>query len=183
MARISEIKKKAKNGLEVTLVSPGPGAGAEILDVVKLIMARSKHLVTEPDELRFTVEQEDELLGAYLASSDQVIIAPMVGGKIVGMMDFRPGSRRRNSHQGEFGMSVHPDYQGIGIGRMMLEALIAWAEGCLTIETLRLKVHSRNLPAMGLYRALGFIEEGREVRGVKFSDGTYDDVVLMARVV
>ena len=48
------------------------------------------------------------------------------------------------------------------------------------MESIRLQVHARNTGAQHLYLKMGFIEEGRERRGVKFLDGTYDDVISMA---
>jgi len=114
MAILSEIKKTAKNGAQVTLQSAKSGEGAEIL-------------------------------------------------------------------QGSFGMSVHPKFQGLGIGKMMLEILLEWAQKNPRIETVRLRVHAKNDIAMALYRQCGFSEEGREIKAVKLRDGSYDDVILMAR--
>jgi RimJ/RimL family protein N-acetyltransferase len=183
MAKIVETKKTAKNGSEITVCTPEVGAGAEILDVVKEIFAQSEHLLTEVDEFNYTVEDENEMIQSYLNHPDKVIIVPKIEGKIVGMMDFSVGRRRRSSHQGELGMSVHPRYQGLGVGRMMLNALIDWARENPRIETLRLKVHAKNKKAIALYQSVGFVEEGRKLKGVKFSDGSYDAVILMALAV
>lgn len=114
MAQILESKKIAKNGLEVTLLSPPIGSGAEILAVVKEILAASEHLLSEVDEFTYTIEQEEQMLESYLTHPDKVIIVPKIEGKIVGMMNFYCGTKRRNSHHGEFGMSVHPRVQGTG---------------------------------------------------------------------
>lgn len=78
--------------------------------------------------LTYTVEQEDKLFADYAAHPDKIVINPIVDGRIVGMMTFEPGARRKSAHQGEFGMSIHPDFQGQGIGAHMLTALIEWAE-------------------------------------------------------
>lgn len=80
-------------------------------------------------------------------------------------------------------MSVHPDFRGDGIGFLMLEALIAWAQENPRIEILRLRVHSKNQNAIRLYEKFGFKEDGREVQGVKLAEGMYDDVICMARSV
>ena len=106
--------------------------------------------------------------------------APEVVGRLVGLLNFSPGARRRNSHQGEFGVSALPEFHGRGLGRIMVEALLKWAATTPNIETVRLRVHEKNQGAHALYLKLGFIEEGREVRGVRFAEGQYDSVISMA---
>jgi len=183
MARLKEKIVTLKNGLEVIIKSPIAGEGADLLACVKDVMVNSRHLLTTPEEFTYTIEQEDQLIQQYLDHPDFIMITPRVGDRIVGMMDFRVKAQLRIRHQGEFGMSVHPEYQGLGIGRYMLDALIEWATENPRIETLRLSVHARNTQAIELYQKCGFVVEGREVRGVKFANGVYDDVVRMARPV
>lgn len=183
MSQIRETKKKLKNGHEVSVVTPLVGEGEEVLKTVRVIMEKSEHLLTTPEEFTYTVEQENEMLENYLKHPDKVIIVPKVDGKIVGMMNFSCGSRKRVAHQGEFGMSVHPDFQGIGIGKAMLEALVSWAIENPRIECLRLRVHAKNFKAINLYKSFKFIEEGREIKGMKYGDGDYDDIISMAREV
>ncbi len=180
MAKIAEVRMKTKNGLEVVLSSPNEGEGPAILEVVKIIMEQSEHLLTTASEFTVTEEQEEQMIRDYLKHPDKIIIVPKIDGKPVGMMNFNCGHRRRIAHQGEFGMSVHPNFQGLGIGRFMLKELINWAQKNPNIETIRLRVHAKNSHAIALYQANGFREEGREVRGIKFEEGFYDDVITMA---
>ena len=142
-------------------------------------------MLITPEEFNLTAQQEDELIQRHLDHPDKVIIVPRVDNKIVGMMDFSAGARKQNSHQGEFGTSVHDHYQMQGIGRMMLECLIDWASAHPTLEIIRLKVHSRNTKAINLYNSVGFTTEGREKKGVKLgpNEYEYDDVLLMALAV
>lgn len=180
MALVPETILKAKNGIEVQIVSPSKGDGAELLATMKSILKVSRHTLTTIEEFSYTAEQEEDMIRGHGEHPDKLIITPKVLGRIIGMLDFSPGHRNRIAHYGEFGMSIHPDYQGIGIGQMMLEALLSWAKKNPRIETVRLRVHSQNRRAISLYEKCGFVHEGKEVRGIKFSDGTYDDVLHMA---
>lgn len=180
MALLNQVLRKTKSGHDVVLCSPKSGDGAELLETVKTIMNSSPHLLTTPEEFKVTVEREEQMITDYLNHPNKIIIIPKVGGKIVGMMDFSGGHRLRISHMGEFGMSVHPDFQGQGIGRLMLEELIKWATAHPIIETIRLKVHSQNVNAVALYKAMNFRVEGREIKGVKLGAHAYDDVICMA---
>lgn len=50
---------------------------------------------------------------------------------------------------------VHPDYQGVGLGRKMLAAVVTMSR-FLGVKKLWAEVESRNVPVIRLNRALGF---------------------------
>lgn len=64
---------------------------------------------------------------------------------------------------GEFGrlMIGDPCALGLGVGRAASEAAVEFADGVLGLEILRLRVFDTNLPAMRIYRKLGFKVMGR----------------------
>jgi RimJ/RimL family protein N-acetyltransferase len=179
MATISDRTENSKNGARVVLQSPRSSQAAEIIDYVKLVMSQSEYLLTDADEFTVTIEQQIERIHAFQQHADKLIILATIDGQIVGLTDFSCGTRRKITHQGAFGMTVHPSYQNQGIGRMMLGSLLEWAKSNPRIETVRLRVHAKNLSAISLYKGLGFIEEGVEKRGVRYRNGEYDDVFLM----
>jgi RimJ/RimL family protein N-acetyltransferase len=80
-------------------------------------------------------------------------------------------------------MSVAVTDREEGIGRALLTTLIGWAEDHSTLEKLCLRVHATNARAIALYSALGFREEGRATRELKYGPSAYVDSVLMARFV
>ena len=58
-------------------------------------------------------------------------------------------------------IGVDPDYQGRGIGRAMMDRLLAWAEPDAVVF---LEVRTDNEPAIELYRSLGFVTVGLRKR-------------------
>lgn len=62
------------------------------------------------------------------------------------------------------------------------EALLDWARANPAVHKIELLVRAENLPAVALYRAFGFVEEGRLRDRVRLSDGRYVDDVSMAMV-
>lgn len=179
MATLAPIEWQTSDGLKVVFRSPRVGEGAEVLAVVREIMSRSEHLLTTVDELSYTEDEENSLIAAYAAHPDKLMIVPLIGNRIVGLLNFYPGSKKRIAHHGAFGMSLLPEFQGKGLGKRKLQALLDWAQANSRIECVRLRVHARNLPALRLYEKMGFAEEGRELKGIKFSNGEYDDVICM----
>ena len=84
------------------------------------------------------------------------------------------------AHVGILAMGVHPDSQRRGIGRAMLESLVARAE---TAGVIRLELYTRsdNDRAQALYRGAGFEAEGVRKRLVRTADGRFVDDVIMVR--
>ena len=100
-------------------------------------------------------------------------------GKIIGWCDAIPGDASSGAaHIGRLGMGVLKDYRNKKIGRRLIEATIEKAR-LLGLEKIELSVYASNEPAITLYRRLGFLEEGKKMRG-RFVDGIYDDIILMA---
>lgn len=181
MATIPTQEQASKIGIKVVLKSPTENVAAEIIDFMKLVMSESEYLLTDADEFTVTLDQQVDRIRSFRDHPDKLMITPTIDGKIVGLIDFSSGARRKISHQGAIGMTVHPSYQNQGIGQMMLCSLIDWAKSNPRIETVRLRVHRKNLQAIALYEKSGFVEEGAEVNGVRYRNGEYDDVVLMRK--
>lgn len=98
---------------------------------------------------------------------------------IVGWCDAIPGAALSGvTHVGRLGMGILKEYRRRHIGRRLIEATIEHATR-FGLEKIELTVHASNAPALGLYRSVGFQEEGRRKRGW-LVDGIYDDIILMA---
>jgi RimJ/RimL family protein N-acetyltransferase len=180
MVRFSPLTRKAKNGIEITLRSPEVGEGAAIVQAVQRAITTSAHTLTTAEEFNYTPEQEDELISRYLADPTGIMIVPYADGVPVGMLNFQTGKKKRIAHKGEIAMSLLPEFRGQGIGFHMLEAIIEWARVTPRVEKLELRVHAKNVSAISLYQKLGFVVEGKEIKGVKLAHGQYDDVYQMA---
>jgi RimJ/RimL family protein N-acetyltransferase len=180
MAKIEAVKRITKSGLNITLRTPMPGEGKELLEAMTEVIRESDHLLTTPEEFKYTVEQEEGLIRDHLENADKLLIVPELEGKIAGMLSFSAGHRRRIAHQGELGVSLRANCRGQGVGRFLVEELLKWAKNNPRLETVRLRVHAKNIDAVALYKKMGFREEGRELKGAKFGPGQYDDVILMA---
>jgi RimJ/RimL family protein N-acetyltransferase len=126
--------------------------------------------------------EEREYLARVAESDNSLAIFAVVGEEIVGGLTFDGGRRPRLRHVGEFGISVAQRYAGLGIGRAMIEYMIAWAEASGVVRKINLKVRVDNVGAIRLYERMGWVQEGRTTRDTLI-DGEFNDCLLMGRTV
>lgn len=105
-----------------------------------------------------------------------------VGEQIIGhlRLDTFPKKPRRR-HVGTFGISVHDDWQGKGVGAALMQACLDLADNWLNLERLELEVYSDNEAAIRLYERFDFKREGLMLKHA-FRDGVYVDSVMMGRL-
>ena len=108
-------------------------------------------------------------------------LVALVDDRIVGHVGFQVFQNPRRKHAGEFGIVVHDDYAGHGIGSHLMSAMINMAENWLNISRIELTVFIDNTAAIHLYQKFGFDIEG-ESRNFAFRNGQYVNVYHMARI-
>jgi putative acetyltransferase len=77
-------------------------------------------------------------------------------------------------------IAVHEGHQGQGVGRALMDALLAWAQAEPRVDKVELQVCATNARAIELYASLGFVEEGRKTKRLQIAPGEYLDDVYMA---
>ncbi len=102
----------------------------------------------------------------------------LAGGGVVGWCDIASLERPIFAHCGVLGMGVVANYRGNGIGHALLRSVLesAKARGLTRVE---LTVREKNLPALALYRKVGFRVEGIKHKGVRL-DREYENLIFMA---
>lgn len=109
------------------------------------------------------------------------VLLACADGEVVGQLGLYAGVNPRRRHVGDIGMGVRDDWQGRGVGGVLLDAAIDLADGWLQLRRLELQVYADNLAGIRLYTRRGFVEEGRH-RDFAFREGRYVDALSMARV-
>jgi len=124
------------------------------------------------------IEEEREFL-ARAEEQGRLVLLAEVEGRLAGWVTvsrFRQDFRR---HCVELGIGVQAAWRGVGVGRALMEAAIAWA-AAKGFERVELGVRASNDRARRLYERLGFVQEGVARRAVKDDRGHYDDSISMA---
>ena len=106
----------------------------------------------------------------------------IIDGRIVGMVSVETfPNRPRRRHAGAIGISVHADWQGKGLGKELMRAIVDLADNWLNLTRLELEVYADNEAAIRLYERFGFEVEGR-LRQHALRDGQLVDSIVMGRI-
>jgi RimJ/RimL family protein N-acetyltransferase len=141
---------------------------------------RLEALADSPHAFSSTLESEQaQPLDRFATRlADDFVLGAFSGPYLVGVAGFYVQPRPKHRHKGMlWGMYVRPDHRAAGIGRKLVDAIIAHARQ--HVELLQLFVVADNMPARRLYASLGFVEYGIERHATKYQ-GEYHDDVLMA---
>ena len=170
---------KTKDGRTFTIRQPTGDDAQDIIDYSQLLFASTDQVLTTLEEYTINVQQERTWIDNFNDDPNSILLIAVIQHRIVGLLFFVGGTKKKNAHTGELGVSVNPEFQGLGIGRQLITSLIQWAENNPAIEKIFLNVFATNEKAIHLYKHLGFAEEGRFIRAVKQPDGEYVDVLQM----
>lgn len=171
-----------KNGKTCTIRNGRQEDGKAVLDNFILSHAETDNMLSYPDEIDKTAEDESVFLREKQTSPDEVMIVAEVDGRIVGVSGVDcVGRRFKMKHRAVFGIHVEKAFWGLGIGRAMTRACIECAVRA-GYSQLELDVVSDNRAALSLYSSEGFEEFGRNPRGFKSRSGAWQELVLMRKV-
>jgi GNAT superfamily N-acetyltransferase len=92
-----------------------------------------------PEDLPRTVEAEQNYFREFTASAHNVVIVAEIENRIVGAVHVHALERRKLAHNATLGLSVLPEYQARGIGRLLMNAVVAWARANPAITRIRLE--------------------------------------------
>jgi RimJ/RimL family protein N-acetyltransferase len=160
------------------VIRPLDAADAEAFQALRL-----RGLRESPEAFGSTYEEEAGVpvgeVAARLArgaeGEDVVFGAFDDGGGLVGVAGLRRDSHGKARHRAHvWGMYVAPEARGRGMGRALLESLIAHARTLVGVERLTLSVVPDNQAARSLYLRLGFVPYGLEPHAYSL-DGEYWD--------
>lgn len=151
----------------------------KVEDAASFKAIRLEALRANPELLRSTFELEDKLDVAWFAGRLQNahVIGAFRNDELVGTAGFAIQDGQPNAHKGRlFGMYVSPTSRNLGVGRLLLNAVLDAARE--SVELIQLSVVRENRPARQLYESVGFLEYGLETKASKYGDKYYDEALM-----
>lgn len=109
---------------------------------------------------------------AQTPDAAEAVWASLAGDAIQGVAGLSFERREKVRHKATlFGMYVHPEQRGQGLGRQLVDAVLTHARALPHIALVQLTVSEGNAGAIALYRAAGFEPWGCEPLAVRVGEG------------
>lgn len=167
-----------KDGRIMTLRQAEKCDSTALVNFFNQISSETNFLSFGFGEFTRSYEEEEKLIEKYSKQDNGIYIVSEVDGHVAGAIFYSGGDRTRTRHTGEFGIGIAKAYWGLGIGRIMIEALIKWAWESKTVRKINLRVRTDNEKAIGLYKSLGFAIEGMITRDILINGVLYDSYLM-----
>lgn len=139
-----------------------------------------------PSAFASSLEEECDTPMAVIADRltpgpDRCVLGAFHESGLIGMVGIQRERERKLSHKAFiWGMYVAPSARHAGAGRALVQAALAHAASMPGVRQVNLGVNAANVPAIALYRSMGFTSFGVE-RGFLLLNGELHDEILMVR--
>ncbi len=168
-----------KNGKETLIRNGDEADGKTVFDVFIRTHEETDYLLSYPEENSLDPEQEAQFLKEKTISPNETELVAVIDGRIAGTAGIEAvGNKYKLKHRAEFGISVLKEYWGLGLGKALTMACIQCARDA-GYDQLELNVVAENERALSMYRALGFVEFGRNPKGFNSKNTGYQELVYM----
>lgn len=180
-----ELRKKQiklMNGKTLILTSPKIENAQEIADYYNRVVAETRFLSADIKDVKETVESQEKSIKENIIDKKSLDVIAVIDGQIVGIGNVNPkrNNKVRYRHVCLIGVSVLKQFWGLGIASFIMIELIEFAKKS-GFEQIELNVVSTNESAIHLYKKFGFVEEGCLSRAMKYTDGSYADLISMQK--
>lgn len=98
-------------------------------------------------------------------------------GELIGVGEVRI-LQKIYEHIGNVSITIKKEFRGRGLGNLLMKKLITEVLQFTEVRKLVLQVFKNNIPAIHLYKKMGFKEYGRLPKAIKWK-GVYVDEILM----
>lgn len=168
-----------KNGKECCLRNGDEEDGQAVFENFNLTHAQTDYLLSYPEENSFDVVGESKFLKKKSESENEILIIAVVGNTVAGTAGIEAvGTKYKVRHRAEFGISIAKEFWGLGIGRALTDACIECARKA-GYEQMELNVVAENARAISMYEKAGFVEYGRNPKGLKSRTAGFQELIYM----
>ncbi|HFI0230752.1 TPA: N-acetyltransferase family protein [Streptococcus suis] len=160
-----------------------PADAVAFIDFMNQVASETDYLVMDESGFRFSPEEMERIFEAGIENPGELCLLAKVGSEVIGAISVKSSKQFRISHIGNIFIAIKKDYWGHGLGTILLDEVIEWAQEMEILKRLELTVQVRNQAAVHLYQKMGFMIEGTQVRGARTDEGEWLDLYYMGRLI
>lgn len=153
-----------------------PRDAAELVALAESVGREEGRWMLATDTWR-PVAEERKYLAAARGHPDAAVLVAEEDGRVVGRLSVSRDPHPASRHVADLGLMVAADRRRRGIGRLLLEAAVAWAREA-GVTKLELHVFPWNEAAIRLYESVGFEREGYRRAHFRRGDELVDAVLM-----
>ncbi|MGU7887056.1 N-acetyltransferase family protein [Streptococcus suis] len=168
---------------EVYFSEAEPADAAAFIDFMNQVARETDYLVMDETGFRFSVDEMETIFEAGIENPGELCLLAKVGTEVIGAISVKSSKQFRISHIGNIFIAIRKEYWGHGLGTILLDEVIHWAEEMGILKRLELTVQVRNEAAVHLYQKLGFNIEGTQIRGARTDEGEWLDLYYMGKLI
>lgn len=137
--------------VEVRFRQAIPTDAAMIQTMMREMSESSDTVYFDPELIQLSVEQFAHQLEQVYDSTQNLFLLALTD-RCIGLLSIQ----QVDDVLGELGTAVIPDYQGMGIGSILMEEALIWFHEVASLQTIGLSVLPQNKIAKRLYQQAGF---------------------------
>ena len=164
---------------EVIIEEAQPSDAKVLIDLLNQVNAETDFIILEKD---LSIDDMQTFLQIRAEVLNEICLVVRVGSELAGVLNIVSTNSPQTNHIGDVFIALQEKYWGYGLGSLLMEVALDWAEQTPMIRRLELTVQARNSRAVHLYEKFGFKIEAAKERGAKTKDGEFLDVYLMSRL-
>ena len=156
---------------------------SEVIALLDQIGQESNFTSLDENGISMAESEMQIFIDKQAQSENQITLLAFLNDELAGIINITADQRPRVRHIGDIFLGIKKYFWGSGLGSILMEEAIEWAESSGVIRRLQLTVQKRNLAAIHLYEKMGFITEGLQERGACIERGEFLDVYLMGKLI
>ncbi|MEO1771157.1 MULTISPECIES: GNAT family N-acetyltransferase [Enterococcus] len=169
--------------LDVVIREAIPDDAEALLQLSQQVAQETEYLVMDETGMALTPEMLAVHLESLYESPNNLLLVVFVDDQLVGNASVKASAEYRVAHIGEIGISILKEFWGLGLGSLLMEEILYWAQESQVIRRLELTVQTQNARAVQLYQKFGFQQEATMIRGARSNHGEFLDVYLMSLLI
>ena len=156
---------------------------AALVSFLNRVSVETDFTSLDGDGILLTSEEMAIFLNKQASWDNQITLLALLNDEIAGIVNITADQHQRVRHIGDLFIVIGKRYWNNGLGSLLLEEVVEWAQASGILRRLQLTVQTRNQAAVHLYQKYGFAIEGRQERGAYIEEGEFIDVYLMGRLI
>ncbi|MBP2621400.1 N-acetyltransferase family protein [Streptococcus panodentis] len=156
---------------------------ADLIAFLNQVGSESDYMTLDEAGILMNEAEMSSFIERQADSANQLYLLALLNDDIAGLVSITADFHERIRHIGQVFVVVKKAFWNQGMGRILLDEAVAWAQESGILRRLELTVQVRNERAVHLYKDLGFEIEGLLKRGAYLKEGKFLDVYLMGKLI